>query len=248
LLERPILRQGDPYHPGDDGAVLEYWKSLCAATLLGNAGTPESQSADEQIWYVESGKGRLENGQGYWDLHEGMGVLVPPDTRYRLANSSDEPLQMLALNFSLDKKLTPRSGILVRDVHALPLPEHGSHWNYFGTNLFAPADGLNTNEVIAVVYMPPMTIAEPHAHIPHQAEVWVKLPPLSSYLMLGSDVREMPPNTAFLSPPNSQTVHSVINLNKAEGQKWLYLAHWVWDLGPLPILPSIEPKPLGERH
>ena len=49
--------------------------------------------------------------------------------------------------------------ILVRDNHSLTLPEQGAHWNYFGTDLFTPEDGLDPKEQFAVVYMPPMTIA-----------------------------------------------------------------------------------------
>ena len=141
--------------------------------------------------------------------------------------------------------VTPRADILVRDVNSLTLPAQGAHWNYFGTDFFAPPDGLHPNEQFAVVYMPPMTIAEPHAHIPHWEEIWVKLPPYGSYLMLGSEVREMRPNTAFLSPPNSQTVHSVVNLMKDKTQAWLYLGHWVWKQGPHPERPMVKPQPLN---
>ena len=248
IFARSILRHGDSYHPGDSGAVLEYWKDLSHATLLGNTRSPLSQVPDEQIWYVTSGKGRLDNGEGYWDMHEGVGVLIPPNVRHRLVNTTDEPIHMIVLTYARDNKATPRRDILVRDIHSLPLPAKGSHWNYFGTNLFWPEDGLNTNEIVAVVSMPPMTIAAAHAHIPHQEEVWIKLPPYSSYMMLGSEVREMPPNTAMLAPPNSQTVHSVVNLMKEETQRWLYLGHWIWDLGPQPDRPGVAPKPLKDHE
>jgi hypothetical protein len=62
--------------------------------------------------------------------------------------------------------------------------------------------------------------------------------------MLGSEVREMPPNTAFLVPPNSQTVHSVVNLMKDKIQAWLYIGHWAWKQGAHPERPFVKPKPL----
>lgn len=189
IFQRSILRGGDPYHPGDRGAVLEYWKDLSLGTVLGYARSAIVQIPEEQFWYVESGKGRLDNGSEYWDLHEGIGVLIPPNVRHRVENTTDDPLQMLILTY---KPTIHRGDILVRDVHSLPLPEKPTHWSYFGTNLFVPEDGLEPKEVFAVIYMPPMTIGEPHAHIPHMAEVWIKLPPFSSYMMLGSEVREMP--------------------------------------------------------
>lgn len=246
IFKRSILRHGDSYRPGDPGAVLEYWKDLSHATLLGNTRSPLAQMPDEQIWYVTGGKGRLDNGEGYWDMHEGVGVLIPPNVKHRLVNTTDESLHMIVLTYARDNKATPRRDILVRNIYSLPLPAKGAHWNYFGVNLFFPEDGLNTNEVVAVNFMPPMSIGSPHAHTPHLDEVWIKLPPHSSYLMLGSEVREMPPYTAFLAPPNAQTVHSTVNLLKEETQKWLYIAHWSWDLPPYPDRPGIAPKPLKE--
>jgi mannose-6-phosphate isomerase-like protein (cupin superfamily) len=243
IFTRAILTHGDPYHPGDPGAVLEYRKELSLGTILGNSRTPLVQVPEEQFWYVESGRGRLENGSNYWELREGIGALIPPNAPHQVINSTDEPIQMLMLTWTPDGA-TPRSDIVVRDVHALSLPAEGAHWNYFGTDFFAPSDGLHPNEQFAVVYMPPMTIAEPHAHIPHWEEIWVKLPPHRSYLLLGSEVREMLPNTAFLAPPNSQTVHSVVNLRKDTVQAWLYIGHWVWKQGPHPERPIVKPQPL----
>lgn len=243
IFARSILTHGDPYHPGDPGAVLEYQKDLSVGTILGYNRTTLVQMPEEQFWYVESGKGRLDNGTDYWDLHEGIGVLIPPNARHRVVNTTDEPIQMLMLTWS-PEGVTPRADILVRDANSLPLPAQGSHWNYFGNDFVVPEDGLHPNEQIAIVYMPPMTIAEPHAHIPHWEEVWVKLPPYNSYLMLGSEVREMTPNMAFLAPPNSRTVHSVVNLTKDKTQAYMVFGHWTWKQPPRPELPFAKPKPL----
>lgn len=243
IFARSILVHGDPYHPGDPGAILEYQKDLSVGTILGHFGTALVRTPEEQFWYVESGKAKLDNGKGSWDLHQGIGVLIPPNAPYRVVNTTDEPLQMLMLTW-VPQGATPAADIVVRDAASLSLPVQGSHWNYFGVDLFAPEDGLHPNEQIAVVYMPPMTIAEPHAHIPHWEEVWVKLPPYDSYLMLGSEVREMTPNMAFLAPPNSQTVHSVVNLMKDKTQAWLYIGHWIWKQGPRAERPSVKPEPL----
>src|SRR5579862_8889453 len=58
IFERSILRRGDSYHPGDPGAVLEYWKDLSLGTMLGQARTPVTHVSDQQFWYVERGVGR----------------------------------------------------------------------------------------------------------------------------------------------------------------------------------------------
>jgi mannose-6-phosphate isomerase-like protein (cupin superfamily) len=245
IFQRSILRHGNPYHPNDPGAVLEYRKDLSLGVLPGSARTSLDRVPDEQFWYVESGKARLDNGDEYWNLHEGVGVLIPPNIRHRLENTSDEPMQMLVLTWSPDPAM-PQQNIVVRDNHSLTLPAQGAHWNYFGTDLFTHEDGLDPREQFAIVFMPPMTIAEPHAHIPHWEEVWTKLPPFSSFMMLGSEVREMPPNTAFLAPPNSQTTHSVVNLTRDKTQAWLYIGRAVWNQRPRPARPLIEPRSLKE--
>jgi hypothetical protein len=245
IFKRTILKHGDPYSPGEAGAVLEYRKDLSLGTILGHARTPLVSLPDQQFWYIERGQARLDNAEQYWDLVPGYGVLVPPNIRFRVVNTADEPLEMLMLTWAPEAGTT-RPDILVRDNRALPLPVNGSHWNYFGTDLVVPEDGLHPNEQLAVVFMPPMTIAEPHAHILHWEEIWTKLEPDSSYLMLGSEVREMPPNTAFLAPPNSQTVHSVVNLDKNKAQAFLYIGHWVWKQPPHVKQPSVEGKSLKD--
>lgn len=243
IFQRSIFREGNPYQPGDPGAVLEYRKEYSLGTILGFNRSVLVQVPEAQFWYVESGKGQLDNGDGYWDLHEGIGVLIAPNARHRVVNTTDEPLQMLMLTW-IPADATRLAPILVRDVHSLSLPASGAHWNYFGTNFFGSADGLHQNEAFAVVYMPPMTVGEPHAHILHWEEIWTKLPPYESYFILGSEVRKMPPNTAFLSPPNSQTTHSVVNLREHDYQAWLYIGHVSWQLPTRPQEAFVKPKPL----
>jgi hypothetical protein len=116
-------------------------------------------------------------------------------------------------------------------------------------DLFNPSHGLHQNEGIDLVHMAPMTMGEPHAHIPHWEEVWVKLPPTDSYsyMMLGSEVREMPANSAFLAPPNNRTVHSVFNLSKDNIEAWLYIGYTVKHTDRLSE-PTARPKSLSRRE
>ena len=110
ILARSILTHGDPYHPGDPGAVLENRKDLSMGTVLGHNRTSLASSLDQQFWYIESGNGRLDNGEQYWDLREGIGLLIPPHVKHRLVNSSDEPLQMIMLTWATPPPLTYQSG------------------------------------------------------------------------------------------------------------------------------------------
>ena len=244
IIVRSILTHGDPYQPGEPGAVLEYRKEVSLGTILPFKRTGLVEIPEQQFWYVESGKGRLDDGEKYWDLREGIGAVIPPRANHRVANTSKEPLEMLMLTWERPSESIMRKDIVVRDMHEMPLPPAPSHWNYFGTDFFTPEDGLHPNEQFAVVFMPPMTIAEPHAHISKWEEIWVKLPPHSSYLMLGSEVREMPPNTAFLAPPNNKTVHSIVNLEREETQAFMYLGRHGWKQAPRAERPIVKPKPM----
>ena len=248
ILVRSILRHGDPYKPGELGAVLEYRKEVAVGTILPFKGSGLVEIPEQQFWYVESGQGRLDDGEKYWDLREGIGAVIPPRAKHRVANSSKEPLEMLMLTWERPAEAIMRDDIVVRDMHKMPLPPRPSHWNYFGTDFFTPEDGLHPNEQFSVVFMPPMTIAEPHGHISKWEEIWVKLPPDSSYLMLGSEVREMPPNTAFLAPPNNKTVHSVVNLSRDKTQAFMYLARHRWKQAPRAARPVVDPKPLKDAQ
>src|SRR5438105_1375799 len=61
ILTRSIFRTGDPYTPGDPGAVLEFRKDFSLATLLPKNHTPLLELPVQQILYIENGRGRLDN-------------------------------------------------------------------------------------------------------------------------------------------------------------------------------------------
>ena len=131
----------------------------------------------------------------------------------------------------------------MRDINSLPIRDKNSHWSYLSKNVFNPADGLHPAESIYVSYLPPMTITGPHSHPAHHEEVWLKLPPGDAFLLLGSEVREMPPYTAFLVPTNGLTTHSVVNVS-SERQAWFVFNRFAQGTYPPQQLPSIAPKAL----
>lgn len=248
IIKRTILTHGDP-STGSNQAVLEYRKDLALGTLGPHDLTP-LVALDVQLFiFVASGEGRIDDGAGYWDLKDGVGVLVPPRLKHRITNTADKPLELLMLTWVPVAGVTPAKEILVRDTHHMPLTDCGGeicHWSYLGKNIFNPSHGLHPNESFHLVHVAPMTIGEPHAHVPGWEEIWTKLPPQETYLMLGSEVREMPPFTAFLAPPNSKTVHSVVNLSKSQTMRWLFISHFTVrqpDYGRDPLIPM---KPLSD--
>jgi mannose-6-phosphate isomerase-like protein (cupin superfamily) len=244
LIERAILRPGDPYKPGPPGAILEFHKKFSLGTLTPGARTQAAQHDEREVLYIESGSGRVESGDEFWPLEPGYGVLIPPHKDHTLVNESKEPMTLLVLTDLLDPGETPGKTILVRNSADLPYAEPSAHWNYFAKLLFGPHDGLNPVSKVLIVDLFPMSIGAPHPHIPHWEEVWSKLPPDSSYAFLGSEVRKEDPNEGFLVPPNGKVVHSVINLTERP-MSWFYFCHytvkveypdWVYQV------PSIPPQ------
>ncbi|MFN3325097.1 MAG: AraC family ligand binding domain-containing protein [Bryobacteraceae bacterium] len=244
IIKRSILRHGDPHEPGEPGAVLQYRKDFAVATLMGWNETPLVETPEQHILMIQDGVGRLDNGSEYWDLREGIAVLIPPKMKHRIKSTSAKPLNFFLLTWDNPEVVTPRKDILVRDVHTLPFAEKNAHWSYQAKNIFHPSDGLHPNEKVLIVYMAPMTIGSPHPHVPQWEEVWTKFSPGKAYMMLGSEIREMPQNVGFIAPPNARTVHTVMNLSKTDIQSWFYFARYTRPAPDYKDQPSIKGKPL----
>jgi quercetin dioxygenase-like cupin family protein len=243
LIERVILRHGDPERSGPPGAVLEFHQKLSVAALEGGVHTPPVRHAEQEILYVERGVGELRSGKQAWPLREGIAVLIPPNVEHSLVSKGEDRLEMALLTAIYDPSVRLRKEILVRNRRDLPYSEPMTVWNYDAQCLFGPRDGLHPNETILLITMEPMTTSFPHSHSPHWEEVWLKLPPDDSYAFLGSEVRRQRPNEAFLSPPDGKTWHSIVNLTE-KPMYWFYVGHytepadypdWVY------AVPSVKP-------
>jgi len=250
ILLRSILTHGDPYGHGAPGAVLEYRKDLAYGTILPHNQTTLISIPEQLFLYIEKGEGRIDNGSEYWSLRDGVAVLIPPNAKHRLVSTSDEAIQMIMLFWNPEPGVTPAKEILVRDINTVPFHDCGGvgcHWAYWGKNIFhSTPHGLHPNEGFHVVHVPPMTTGEPHAHVRKWEEIWLKLEPDDAYLTLGSEIREMPPHTAFLAPPNYKTVHAVLNLRKDRPQKWLFLSRFIVKQSGYTTGPLMPARPLSE--
>ncbi len=220
LLTRTILRSGNPYAPGQAGAVLEYRTQLAKAMLLPNYTTPLMSLNSQFLFYVVSGEGRLDDGRNSWDLHNGITMLIPPDVQRRFVNTSSDPLEMVMVEWPANA--IARKDILVRDVSRLPWCEENAHWNNMSKCVFTQADGM-TGRVLLVMLLP-MTMAAPHSHTPGTEEIWTKLTPGNALMLMGSELREMPQYSAFLAVPDGKTWHGQVNASKTQVEMWLYVA------------------------
>lgn len=229
LLTHSILRNGDPNKPGPQGNVLEYRKELVTATLLPGSETPLSTLPDAFFFYVKSGEGRLDDGKKSWDLREGVAILAPPNVAHRFINSSREKeLSMIMLQFTGAPEA--KNELIVRDVPKLPWCEENAHWNNASRCVFSAADGLLQGERIYLVMLRPWSASQPHSHVPGTEEIWTKVTPGNAVMLLGSELRDMPENTAYLVPPTGTLEHSNLNLSKDKTEWWIYIAR-----GPAPV-------------
>jgi mannose-6-phosphate isomerase-like protein (cupin superfamily) len=248
MFTQNLLRQGnpDPTTPGDPGAVLRYNKSLDLATLPARNITPLTQLPDQFILYVESGEGRLDDGKQYWDLHEGIAILMPPQAMHRFTNTGAEPLKMLVLTCTMDN-VTPRKDILVRDTNLMAMTEQNVHWSNMSKYVFLGPDGISEQDHVLLVYMGPMTIAGPHAHTPPQEEIWTKVTDGPSLMQVGNEIRNWTPNMAVLAPPNGKTVHAASNLSPDKIQYWFYFGRLNFpnQTQPAPPRPPAAPQAAG---
>jgi mannose-6-phosphate isomerase-like protein (cupin superfamily) len=241
LLTHAILSAGDPNRPGAQAAVLEYRKLLATANLLPGSRTPLETYPEEYFFYIKSGEGRLDDDKQYWDLRPDMAILVPPSVAHRFINTSaDKPLSMIMLEWTGGPNA--KSALMVRDTRLLPWCEENAHWNNTSRCIFGTADGLLQGERIYTVMLQPWAVSQPHSHTPGTEEVWTKISPGSIPILIGSDLREMKEDTAYLVPPTGKTDHSNINVSKDKAEWWLYFAR-----GPATSTPRPQGPPNGGR-
>ena len=256
LLTHSILKAGDPYHPGASGAVLEYRKDLAVATLLGRNRTPLSSLPDEYFFYVKSGQGTLDDGKMYWDLHEGIALLAPPNVPHRFINTSDKPLTMIMLAWT-SQVASPGTALVVRDTALLPYCEENVHWNNTSKCIFSAADGLFQNERMYIVMLQPRAMSAPHTHGAGTEEIWTKLTPGSEVVLLGSEIRDLGENAAYLVPPTGFTQHGNLNVSQDRVDWWLYVARGAANAGggggrgasgPVSAAPGAPAAPNGNAN
>ena len=220
ILTQPILTQGDPNAPGKPGATLRYRKQVDLGTLFPGEASPLAQMPEQQVWYIEDGQGRLDDGKNYWDLHPGIALIIPPNQIHRLVATGDKPLKLLMLSYDMDKLRSVKSpsGILVRDTAKVLYTERNVHWSNFAKYLFT-----DLGERIFIVYMGPTSIAGAHAHGPDDEECWIKITDEPAMMQLGSQIRPWQQNVGLEAPTTGQTVHAAINLSD-KVQAWFYFA------------------------
>lgn len=224
LAARSMLRRGDPYKPGPNGAVLEYREDLSLVELEPRFLTSVYESPLTHFYYVQGGEGTIDSGPGTpsFELRNGIGILVGPNVKQRFVSTGDQRLSMIALSWSDNEGLTPPSTILTVDTISKPFGPRQAHWVHMAKGMFNTDNGINMT--MSAIYFPPMSYGGPHAHVEGVEEIWVKVGSDEGYALLGSEIRKIVGTGAFLSPPNGLTPHSSMNLSSENSSVWLYLS------------------------
>ncbi len=213
LVERDILTKGDPLNPVSPGAVLKYAERLSYAVLAPKAETqPVSLSGEQEIFYVLSGEGAITSGGESADLFTGIAVLMPPGIRFTMKNTGDSELTMYLLTEKTVPGFKPLDTMKVVDENTAAWNEGNPHWVGMSKPLFNKGNGLASIGNILTVTLDSRTMFHPHSHQEGQEEVWTAIKG-DMFFLLGKELREQPPGTAYYIPPTGYTAHGNINVS-----------------------------------
>ena len=227
LEERDILTKGDPQNPSTKGAVLRFLNSYRYATVGPHTSTKATRlDGQQEIYFVESGRGMVVAGEQTADLYRNIAVLMPANLEFTLKNTGDQPLAMYVINEPIPAGFRPNSTMLVRDENKIPISSSDGHWAHIVKPLFVTADGLGTLESVLTVTMDPLTIGKPHV-VDHDdiEEVWTALDG-SSLAFVGNRLLRQTPGVAFYHIPDNKTPHTNINQTEDTPARFLYFGRY----------------------
>lgn len=211
-----IFGEGRP-DTASAGSVLLPGQETGLATLMPRGVTSLYKFPKALLFYVQSGSGTLDDGQLFWDLHEGVVMLVPPNLAHRFRAKADGPLKMIMFSYNPGEGWPLRKDILVRDSNEMLMYQRNVHWAHNSKRALDPADG--TGGVVAlVITFAPMSAAGAHVDALNPAPYktptqWIHVTDGKMLIQLGDEIRRWPLNTGFVNPANGQTVHNRINLS-----------------------------------
>jgi mannose-6-phosphate isomerase-like protein (cupin superfamily) len=227
LQVRDIFTRGDAKAPTQKGAVLRFVNSYTYATLAAHAASQSTRlDGQQEIYFIESGRGTVTAAGQTSDLVPNIAILVPSHLEFTIKNTGDQPLNMYVINEPVPAGFRPNGSILVRDENKLPITSSDGHWAHIVKTLFVTSDGLATLEAVLTVALDPLTIGRPHV-VDHDdiEEVWTALQG-TSIAFVGNQLRKQTPGMAFYHIPDNKTPHTNINQNEDSQVKFLYFGRY----------------------
>jgi mannose-6-phosphate isomerase-like protein (cupin superfamily) len=227
LNQREIFTRGDPQNPAQKGAVLRYINSYTYATLAPHASTKATRlDGQQEIYFVESGRGTVTAAGQTADLFRNIAILVPANLEFTIKSTGDQALAMYVINEPTPPGFRPNSSILVRDENKIPITSSDGHWAHIVKTLFVTADGLGTLQSVLTVTLDPLTMGKPHL-VDHDdiEEVWTALEG-TSLAFVSNQLRRQTPGMSFYHIPDNKTPHTNINQNEDAQVKFLYFGRY----------------------
>jgi mannose-6-phosphate isomerase-like protein (cupin superfamily) len=222
LILRSILTRGDNLSPPEKGAVLQCANFLAYGRLPAYASTiPSTLNGNQEVFYVVGGTGEITAGAKKAVLHKDIAILMPEGIQFVMKNTGDEDLTMYVIDEPVPAGFHPISQMLVTDERKVPVrkplvespytnPGASGHWAHVVRDLFNTSDGLATVGDVITVEIDPLTLGEPHPHLPGKEEVWLAIDG-TSLAFYGPQLRVQPPGMAYMLRPDGMVQHSNIN-------------------------------------
>ena len=227
LVERDILTRGDALHPTEKGAVLRYINSYTYATLAAKESTtPTRLNKEQEIYFVESGRGTVTAGGQTADLFRNIAVLMPADLEFTVKNTGDEPLEMYVVNEPTPADFRPNASMLVRDENKIPISTTTRLWSEIVKPIFATEDGLATLQNVETVTFDPLTISRPYLVDNHDIEAVNTELEGTSVAFISNALFKQTPGMAFYHVPDNLTPNATINQSPDSQVKFFYFARY----------------------
>jgi mannose-6-phosphate isomerase-like protein (cupin superfamily) len=232
LILRDILTRGDNLSPPAKGAVLQSANFVAFGRLPAGASTVLSTLAGTQeVFYVMAGKGEISTAGKTIPLHRDIAILMPQGIAFTIRGTGEEDLTMYVIDEPVPAGFHPIPQMLMTDERKVqvrtPLvpspytnPGASGHWAHVVRDLFNTSDGLATVGDVITVEINPLSLGEPHPHLPGKEEVWLAIDG-TSLAFYGPQLRVQKPGTAYMLRPDAMVQHANIN-NSDKPVKFLW--------------------------
>ncbi len=214
LVFRDILTSlegEDSLHPTRKSAVLVYNSAISYATLEpGAKAVGQPLENQQQVFYVDSGQAVLRSGKATHTVQKGDAFIVTPKFDWTLDNTGQEPLAMYALTEPLPDGFKPNEQLVVKNRFENDLFMR-VHWSNIDRPIIGQAEGMANYRGLTFVNIDAMTMAQPHSHNPDVEEAWIALKGQTK-LLLGKQLFDLPPGSAYKIPDNGMAAHAHINM------------------------------------
>ncbi len=206
------LEGDDTLRPTRKSAVLVYNDAISHATLEpGAIAKSEKLDGKQQIFYVNSGAGVIRSGKKSYDIKRGYVFIVTPKFKFELETKGDEPLGMYVLTERLPEDFKTNEKLFVKNRFENELFMR-IHWSNIDRRIASGDDGMANYSGMTFVTIDAHTMAQPHSHNPDTEECWIAVKG-DTKLLLGKQLFDLPPGSAYKIPDNGIAAHANINMS-----------------------------------